>query len=515
MSDDTEHCTELPGMAESYWIATSEKTAFPPLAGDGRVDVTVLGGGIAGVTAAYLLKHSGFTVALVEAGRIVSGTTGYTTAKLTSLHRLIYGHLVDSFGSSKARQYADANQNAIEKVGDLVRELSIDCGFVRKPAYTYAESESSRPGVEREADTAKVLGLPARFVEEIPLPVESHGAVRVDNQAQFHPRKYLLGLAARIPGNGSHIFENTRALDLTEIKDYVKVTTAGGDLESDAVVLATHYPVFDRPGTYFSRLSPSRSYAIGARIDDPFPEGMFINAAGTVHSWRSHRDSGKELVIVTGEEHPTGSVTDTRANYRGLEAYARTVYDVRWIDYHWSAQDYFTPDRVPYIGQIAEGHERIFVATGFNKWGMTAGTAAAMILTDLVSGRSSPWAEVFSPSRFEAGELPEGGLEEFLKAAGGEIETPSGPYYKELASVPNGEGSVIKIGEKKVAIYKDAAGNEHTLDPTCMHMGCRVRWNNAEGSWDCPCHGSRYNPEGQVIEGPTVRDLVKMKIKRR
>jgi glycine/D-amino acid oxidase-like deaminating enzyme/nitrite reductase/ring-hydroxylating ferredoxin subunit len=514
MSDTTEQCRDLPGLAESYWIASSETTDFPLLAGDGRVDVTVLGGGIAGITVAYLLKRSGHTVALVEAGRIVRGTSGYTTAKVTSLHRLIYRYLTDTFGIRKARQYADSNQAAIEKVAELVRELSIDCGFVRKPAYTYAESPSSVPDVEQEADSVKALGLPARFIDEIPLPVDSFGAIRMDNQAQFHPRKYLLALAARIPGDGSYIFENTRALGLTEIKNYVKVITAGGDLESDAVVIATHYPVHDRPGAYYSRLSPSRSYAIGARIGKPFPDGMFINAAGTVHSWRSHLEGERELVIVTGEEHPTGTDTDTRARYRMLESYARTVYDVRWVDYHWSAQDYFTPDRVPYIGPITEGHERIFVATGFNKWGMSAGTAAALIIADLVRGRSSPWAGVFSPSRFEAGEPPGAGLDAVLNGAGGEVVTLSAPYHQEVASIPGEGGSVIKIEGKNVAIYKDAAGNIHTLDPTCMHMGCRVRWNNAEHSWDCPCHGSRYDPAGHVIEGPTVKDLAKIKIKK-
>jgi glycine/D-amino acid oxidase-like deaminating enzyme/nitrite reductase/ring-hydroxylating ferredoxin subunit len=514
MSEPTEQCKDLPGLAESYWIATSQRTNFPPLAGDGRVDVTILGGGIVGVTVAYLLKNSGHTVALVEADRILRGTSGYTTAKLTSLHRLIYRHLIDTFGSSKARQYADSNQKAIEMVEKLVRELSISCDFVKRPAYTYADAASSRPDVEREADAANALGLPARFVEEIPLPVESHGAIRVDDQAQFHPRKYLLALAAKIPGDGSYLFENTRALTLTEIKNYVKVTTAGGDLESDAVVLATHFPVYDRPGAYYSRLSPSKSYAIGARIDRPFPEGMFINAAGTVHSWRSHSDGERELVIVTGEEHPVGSVTDTRARYRMLESYARTVYNLRWIDYHWSAQDYFTPDRVPYIGPITEGHEKIFVATGFNKWGMSAGTAAAMILADQVMARSNPWAEVYSPSRFIAGEPPGTELEAFLNAAGGEINVSTALYHQEVASIPGGEGSVIKIDGRKLAVYKDMAGNVHTLDPTCMHMGCTVRWNNAERTWDCPCHGSRYDPMGHVIEGPTVKDLAQIKIRK-
>ncbi len=506
----------LPGVAESYWVATSPETGFPPLDGDGRVDVTVIGGGIAGITTAFLLKRAGLTVALLDAGRIVKGATGYTTAKITSLHRLIYRELIDRFGSAKAQQYADANQAGIEMIASLVREHNIPCSFKRKPAYTYAESEDSRDLVAAEVDAARSLHLPAAFVDDVPLPGRTYGAVILENQAQFHPRNYLLLLAGHLPGEGSYIFEMTRALGIEEQDDGVRVRTDQGSLSSDYAVLATHYPIYDRPGSYFARMRASRSYALGIRINEPFPDGIFINADGPVHSWRSQpAASDSELVIVTGEAHGTGKVTDTRAHYRRLEEYARSVYLERIVDYHWSAQDYITADRVPYIGPLAEGHDRVFVATGFGKWGMAAGTAAGMILADLIRGRASPWAKVFDPARF--GEQPEypGWAQKSLQSVGGTIEVNASWFDREVATIPPREGKVIETDGQKVAVYRDGHGTLHTLDPTCMHMACTVAWNNAEKSWDCPCHGSRYDAYGRVIGSPTVKDLAGKEVVRR
>jgi len=515
MKKPPDRIDDLPGRAESYWIATSPETGFPPLDGDGRVDVTVIGGGIAGITTAFLLKKAGLTVALIDAYRIVTGTTGHTTAKITSLHRLIYTDLIDRLGEEKARQYAEANQAGIEMVASLVREYDIPCSFERKSASTYAESEESRDRVAAEADAARSLGLPAAFVEDVPLPGEAHGAVVFENQAQFHPRNYLLLLAGHLPGDGSYVFETTRALDIEERADGVAVKTDQGTLNSRYAVLATHYPIYDRPGAYFARMQPSRSYALGMRIDEPFPAGMFINAAGQVHSWRSQPAADGELVIVTGAAHGTGQAADTRAHYRSLEEYARSVYPVRSVDYHWSAQDYITVDRVPYIGRLAAGHDRVFVATGFGKWGMAAGTAAGMILTDLIRGRTNPWAEVFDPSRFrEQPEFPDR-VRRRLETAGGRVEAEAAWFDREIKAIPPGEGKVVEVDGQKVAVYRDVRGGVTTLDATCMHMGCTVAWNNAERSWDCPCHGSRYGADGRVIESPTVRDLRKKEVVRR
>lgn len=506
---------ELPGIAESYWVATSPETGFTTLNGDGHVDVVVIGGGITGITTAFLLKKAGLAVVLIDAGRIIKGTTGYTTAKITSLHRLVYADLIEKFGRKKAQQYSDANQAAIEMIASLVEEYKIPCDFERKPAYTYAESGEARDLVEAEVDAARSLDLPASFTDEVPLPCRATGAIVLEGQAQFHPRNYLLLLAGHLPGDGSYIFEMTRAVDVKEQGGRVLVKTDQGSLTSDYAVLATHYPIYDRPGSYFARMQASRSYALGLKIGEPFPDGLFINATGNIHSWRSQPASTGEMVIVTGEDHDTGRVTDTRARYHRLEDYARSIYPVQSVDYHWSAQDYITVDRIPYIGPLASGYDRIFVATGFAKWGMTTGTAAGMILTDLIQNRQNPWTEVFDPTRFkDEPEYPDR-VQKALKAAGKPIEVDATKFDQMVADIPLREGKIIELDRQMVAVYRDRTGALHTLDPTCMHMSCIVSWNSAERSWDCPCHGSRYDAYGRVIESPTVRDLKERKIVRK
>ena len=497
----------LPGRHESFWMETTAETSYPPLPGNLETDVVVVGGGITGITTAFLLKQAGYAVAVIEGDRICRGVTGHTTAKVTSLHRLIYADLIDRFGSRQAQQYAEANQAAIETVASVVREYDIPCSFERKPAYTYAESEESRNLVAAEADAARSLGLPATFVEEVPLPGRTYGAVVVENQAQFHPRNYLLLLASLVPGDGSQIFENTRAIEVQDGGGRCTVRTERGTVTVRAGVLATHYPFYDSPGFYYARMEPSRSYVLGLRIDEPFPDGTFINAEGPTHSWRSQPTGDGELVLVTGMEHRAGESVDTREHYRDLEAYVRSIYPVRSVDYRWSAQDYITNDGVPYIGPLAEGHENIYIATGFRKWGMTNGTAAATILTDMIRGRASPWAEVYAPDRFK----PAASARRFLvhnievaeKYIGGVISRPAG----DLADVPPGEGRVLMIEGQKAGVFRDREGRVHAVNPTCTHMGCVAAWNSAEETWDCPCHGSRFDADGKVIHGPAVKDL--------
>ncbi len=497
----------LPGRHESFWMETTAETLHPPLQENLETDVAVVGGGIAGITTAVLLKQAGYSVAVIEANRLCSGVTGHTTAKITSLHRLIYRELIDRFGNDQAQQYADANQAAIETIASTVQEYDIPCDFIRKPAYTYAESEDSRESVAAEADAARSLGLPATFTEEIPLPGKTYGAVRFTDQAQFHPLKYLLFLASLIPGDGSRIYEKTRAVEVQDKKDTCMVRTENGIVTARSVVLATHYPFYDGPGFYYARMDPSRSYTLGVRLDEPFPDGMFINAEGAAHSWRSQPAGDGELVLVTGMQHRTGEHVDTREHYRSLEAYARSVYPIRSIDYHWSAQDYITVDGVPYIGPLAGGHENVYIATGFRKWGMTNGTVAGLILADMIRGRENPWSGVYAPDRFKPMASARrflvhniGVAEEYISGA---ISRPSG----DLRAVPPGEGSIMMIEGEKTGVFRDHEGRVHVVNPTCMHLGCVVAWNSAEETWDCPCHGSRYDADGKVIHGPAVKDL--------
>ncbi|KUG21413.1 MAG: FAD-dependent oxidoreductase [Methanomicrobiaceae archaeon] len=505
---------EPPGRHESFWLATTPGTDYPSLAEGVSVDVAILGGGIVGITSALLLRHAGLTVAVVEADRVVKGVTGHTTAKVTSLHRLIYHHLVSSMGKERAQQYADANQAALEKIASLVREYSIDCDFARKPAYTYADTSESVEMVREEVTAAKSLGLPASFVDSVPLPFETYGAVCFSNQAQFHPNKYLQALMQMIPGDGSCIFERTRALDIREGEPCV-VRTDKGSLRARDVIVATHYPFYDRPGHYYAKMHPSRSYALGVRIREEFPDGMFINAEGQSRSLRSTPGVGGEIVIAAGERHKTGQGENTRNHYRRLEEFVRSAYDVQSIEYYWSSQDNITVDHIPYIGHLAGNTPHLYVGTGFMKWGMTNGTAAAMILSDLILGRKSRPPSVFDPSRFtpltSAKDFITQGINVAGELIGGKLSRPAGS----IAELAAGEGRIFEIENRKVAAYRDGAGAIHALDPTCMHMGCIVSWNDAEQTWDCPCHGSRYTIEGEVVHGPTVQGLKRLKVERK
>lgn len=482
----------LPGRAESYWMATTPRSNYPVLPGDIRVEVAIIGGGIVGITSAFLLKQAGVSVAVIEADRIIKGVTGYTTAKITSQHNLIYNRLISELGRRQAKQYAESNQAAIEKIEYIVRSWDISCDFAHKPAYVYASSEDSAQRILDEVRAARNLGLPASFEGNVPLPFETYGSVRFSHQAQFHPRKYLCALAREIQGNGCHIFEKTRALGI-EGGEPVVIKTDRGTVRAENVIQATHFPIVDKPGGSYKKLYQSMSYVLGMRIEETFPDGMFINAEEPGRSLRSQPANGGELILAVGDGHPTGNGNPAHEHYRHLEDWARSIYKVRSIDYHWSTEDVMSDDNVPIIGRLTPDSEHSYVATGFQKWGMTTGTVAAMILTDTILGRDNPWTEVYDPSRSK--------------------QVSPFAIQKEISMIEPGQGIVIEKGEEKVAVYRDPQSVLYTFNPACRHMGCFVSWNDAEKTWDCPCHGSRYNARGEVIQSPAVYGLLEKKIK--
>jgi glycine/D-amino acid oxidase-like deaminating enzyme/nitrite reductase/ring-hydroxylating ferredoxin subunit len=499
---------ELPGEPISLWLATTPATNYPALAGDVSVDVAVLGGGIAGITTALLLKQAGATVAVIEAGRVVKSVTGNTTAKLTSQHGLIYDHLISQFGTDGAQAYANAQQAAIEKCASLIQENNISCDFRRTSAYVYTEDEDETERITAEVEAATRLGLPASYVETTPLPFEIKGAVEFRDQARFHPRKYLLALVEKIPGGGSHVFEETRALDVDEEDETCSVKTDKGIVRAGRVVIATHFPYPDR-AMYFSRMHPKRSYVIGCRLSGKAPEGMFITSEAPFHSFRSNpMEDGGEIWMVGGENHKTGQGGDTSERYRNLELWARERFDVSRIEYRWSTQDNVTVDRVPYIGKASPGSERLFVATGFGGWGMTNSTVSAMLLSDLILGRKNDWSSLFDPNRFKPLTSAKDFVVENVDVAkhfvGDRLSVPDEESVPDLAE---GEGHVIELDGEKVAVCKLEDGATHSVSAKCTHMGCIVSWNSAEKSWDCPCHGSRFNYDGRVIQGPANKDL--------
>ncbi|AIE84464.1 oxidoreductase [Fimbriimonas ginsengisoli Gsoil 348] len=465
------------------------------------VDVAIVGGGLAGITTATLLKAEGKSVAVIESNRVAEGVSGFTTAKITSQHSIIYDRLIHSFGEQKARAYGDANQAAIEQIASLANTFGIDCDFRRSDAFVFTEKEEEVDSFRTEADSARRLGLPAEFLESVPLPFPVKGAVRFSGQASFHPRKYLVALAQRLPGEGSFIFENTRVTGLHG-GEPCTVETERGNVYAGHVVVASHFP-FNEKLFYALRMYQHRSYVLGLRLNGELPNGMFISTEPT-HSIRPHFDEEGGLLLVGGEGHRTGEGGDTVARYRRLEQWATDHFPVRTIEYRWSTQDNKTADGLPYIGRLMPTSEHVFVATGFGGWGMTNSTVSGMLLRDLILGRENPWADVYDPNRM--------GLEAVSGSAkhiGSVASHFVGDRHAdgEIASLRPGEGMIVHSDEGKVAAYRAEDGSIHKLSPACPHMGCFVQWNSAEKSWDCPCHGSRFSIEGEVLEGPAISPL--------
>jgi glycine/D-amino acid oxidase-like deaminating enzyme/nitrite reductase/ring-hydroxylating ferredoxin subunit len=497
--------TTVAGKRTSLWLDTSDDPGFPRLDRELSVDVAVLGGGIVGISTALLLKRAGLTVAVVEKSSVGSGVTGYTTAKLSSLHGTSYQQLNSSFGEDAARSYGEANEAGIEQIARWVDEEAIDCDFRRKPNYTYAASPDSLPRIEKEVEAARKAGLPASYTDVTDLPFPVAGAVRFDNQAEFHPRRFLLALASLIPGDGSHVFEQTQATGVSQRRPF-RVDTSGASLRADHVVVATHFPILDR-GLYFARMHPERSYALGVRVRDAPPQGMYISAGEPTRTIRSHPVGDGEVLIVGGESHKVGQGGDTSERYLALERFAREHWDVERIEYQWATQDNVTVDNLPYVGQYMPLMRGLYTATGFKKWGLAQGVAAGMILTDLICERPNAWADLYDPDRMKLTGV-QGLVKENANVAArflGDRVTKRG--NRDAADLRPGEGDIASLNGEKVAAFRDEEGNLHAVSPICTHLGCQVNWNSGDRSWDCPCHGSRFGPDGEVLHPPAVKPL--------
>jgi len=458
----------------SLWVDTApDRAQLPRLERDVEADVAVIGGGIVGLTTALLAQRAGASVVLVEANRVGNGVSGYTTAKVSSQHGLIYARLRSTLGPDAVRLYGQINEAALAWIAERVETDGIDCDFHRRASYAYVVADSGRDEIEAEARAAKTAGLPAELVAETPLPYPVAGAVRFDDQAEFHAGKYLYALTDELLARGCDIFERSRALGVDEGGRCVVETDAGGRVLADRVVVATHYPFLDR-SLAFARVHTERSYVIACRASGDLPDGMFISGDSPTRSIRTAPVDGEELLLVGGESHKTGTGGDTEQRYRNLERFAREHWDVRSIEYRWSSQDGITLDGVPYVGRITPRSRRILTATGFAKWGMTGGTAAAAVLAELLeSDVRSPAAELLDPWRLTV-----------------RASLPS--LLKENAQV-----GLHFVGDQ---IARRSA-------PRCTHLGCKLDWNSGERSWDCPCHGSRFAADGSVLEGPAVEPL--------
>ncbi len=457
----------------------------------------MIGGGIVGAATAYELHRAGIGVVLLEARRLGDGTSGNSTAKVSSLHGLTYRDL----DLETARVYADANELGLARVAELTSELGIDCALRRKPAYTYAEDSADVAKVEEEVGAALAAGLPASFTTDSDLPWEIAGAVRFEDQVEFQPVDYILGLAAALDSERPRVYERTRA---TAVSGGVVSTDTGFSVRAERVVVATQLPFLDR-GLFFARTHIERSYALSLRIRGAVPEGMYLSTESPAHTLRAIPWEGEELLLVGGESH---DMTRTRSldGFAKLEAWARERFEVESFEHRWGAHDLMTEDGLPYVGPLTPGNDRVLTATGMHKWGYALGTASAAILAEAVQGRRHPWGEAFhSWRRPPLKTLPKALLhnaEDGIAFFGDRLRRRHA-----VDDLAPGEGRVIGSGVGQKAVHRDGAGVLHAVSARCTHLGCIVRWNEGEASWDCPCHGSRFEPDGTVLAGPATRPL--------
>jgi len=427
----------------SVWTKTVQLPSFEPLRGDVRTDVLIIGGGMTGLLCAYRLAQAGVDCSLVEADVICSGITKNTTAKITAQHGLIYDTLIRKMGIEKARRYLEANQHALQQYRDLCRNM--DCDFEEQDAFVYALEE--RRKIDRELEALQKLGVDATFHKEVPLPFSVAGAVRFENQAQFHPLKFVAGMVKNLK-----IYEHTKVRHLMP----GKAAAGNGTLRAEKIIVATHFPLLNKHGGYFMKLYQHRSYVLALQ-NVPLAGGMYVDENEKGLSFRTCRD----VLLLGGGGHRSGK---QGGGWQALEQFAKQHYPKAEVVARWAAQDCMTLDHVPYIGPYAKSTPGLFVAAGFNKWGMTSSMVAADVLTDLVQGKKNPYAEVFTPSRSAVHP------QLFLNAA-----------------------------ETAVNLLTPTV-------PRCPHMGCALKYNKEEHSWDCPCHGSRFAEDGTLMDNPATDD---------
>ena len=459
----------------SYWNQTQEERKYPKLTQDIGADVAIIGGGLTGIQTAYLLANRGLKVVLLEKDKLCSGTTSGSTGKITSQHGILYKYLKDLNGKDFAKKYYEANEQAKENIIKIINKEKIECDLERKNAYVFTEVEKEVQKIKEEVEYTKKIDISSQFVNEIDLPIDIYGAIKFENQAQFDPVKYVYGLSKCIIKNGGEIYENSKVLETVEDDGKYIVMTKEGSVRAKHLVIATRYPIIRFPGYYFMKMYQSTSYALLVDTHTDLElDGYYINSETPVLSFRTVKTDGKNLLLAVGYDYKTG--TEIIGNpFEYLKARIKNMYPEAEVLKTWTAEDCISLDKIPYIGDFSDIMDNCYVATGFNKWGITSSNIGAKIIADKILGNRNEYEDIFESSR--------------------------------LGIIKNKDEVMNMIKEVGEGIILERIKGKPT--PTCTHLGCKLSWNPIEEVWECPCHGSKFTKRGFVIEGPAIENLEK------
>lgn len=492
----------------SLWIDSIKNyDRFKKLDTDLETDVCIIGGGIFGITCGYYLTKLGYKVVILEKDLICQKTTGHTTAKITSQHGLFYDYIINSYGKKFAKDYLSANEDAISNIKNIIDEENIKCDFEFQNSYIYTTKKEELKSIKKEIKAVESLEYNCEFVTKTGLPFEILGGICFKNQAQFNPLKYLYSLCDCICNRNGEIYTNTLVNDV-RFNDNLYVTYANNNIvKSKYVVVATHYPFLNFPGFYFAKMYQSTSYIIAIDTKKTLFNGMYINSKSPIFSYRPAKYMGKELLLIGGGDHKTGQAVSYKDSYGYLEDEAKKFYPDCDILYRWNTRDCITLDKIPYIGQYSNKLPNMFVGTGFNKWGMTSSNVAANIIVDKICGNENKYSYVFNSTRLK----PIKNIDEMKNMI---VQSSNSLLFDKLKHVDfsfdeieDNSGGVIEINNEKIGIYKDSSGNIYAVNPVCTHLGCLLSWNDIDKTWDCPCHGSRFDFMGKNIYDPAFKNL--------
>lgn len=492
---------------DSLWIETTkDRKPLNVLEKDEKTEICVIGAGLFGLTTAYYLSKEGKKVIVIEKGKIGEKVSGNTTGKITSQHGLFYNHLISDFGEEYAKKYLEANEEAINNIKQIIKQENIHCELAEKNAYVYTTKQEEAIEIEKEVQAVNKLGKDAKFVNKIDLPFKIEGAIEFKGQAQFHPRKYMYGLCESILKENK-IYEYTTALDIKKNGENYNVITDKGIITAKYVVIATHYPIKNLPGLYFTKMYQSTSYVVAIKTNQKLPQDMYINVKEPFYSFRTAEYNGEHILLICGSDHKTGEPIENNCKYEELEKKAQELYPDAQVLFKWNTRDCISLDKVPYIGEFSNIMKNVYVGTGFKKWGMAFSNVAANIVKDEILGKENLYKNIFTATRVEP---IKNRWEEknMIKESVNSILLNKFKVETEgIEKIKNDNGAIIKINGENIGIYKDIERKVYAVKPNCTHLGCLLSWNNLDKTWDCPCHGSRFDYKGINIYEPAIKNL--------